>query len=229
MNRGELVSRVSATSGLDNSTGSTELDLLQDWANDGVVDVLLETHIFIKIGDMALTSGVAEYRLDSVILAIDDGRGSTPAGIGHYQLVNLAEMIDRQSANYVSPSFRKVIAIEGDLMIVSPTPSADETLRFFYVRRPSPMTDDSHDPSQDTYGGIPIECHHAIESYMNYKAAVHDNKRLPLTPKDYFEIYRGECGLIRKRKRQKRARSLVPARIGYPNSHRLARSNSQYP
>lgn len=229
MNRGELVNRVSAKSGVSNEAGSEELALLQSWANEGVVEVLLETHIFIQIGDLALTSGVSEYRLDSAILAIDDGRGSTPAGIGNYVLIGMDEMIARQSAGIVSPGYRKYLAIEGDLMIVSPTPGSSETLRFFHVPRPTAMTLDSHDPSVATYGGIPTEHHRAIEAYMTWRASEYDEKSMPLTPKDYHDLFRAECALVRRRKREKRGRRLLPGRVGYPGSQRVQLRNDVYP
>lgn len=229
MNRGDLVDRVSAKTGLSNTAGTEELSLLQKWANEGVVEVLLETHIFIQIGDLSLQSGQAEYRLGAEILAIDDGRGSTPAGIGPYVLIGMNEMLERQSANIVSAGYRKYIAIEGNLMVVSPTPESNETLRFFHVPRPTEMTQDSHDPSAETYGGIPTEHHRAIEAYMTWRASEFDEKTLPMSPKDYFDLFRAECALVRQRKRGMRGRRLLPGRVGYPGSRRIPLRNDVYP
>lgn len=230
MNRGALISRVSQKLGIDLTAGTDELALMQGWANEAVVDVLVRTHIYIAIGDLALTSGTAEYRLDSTILAIDDGRGSTPAGIGHYEVIGLADMIDIQAASLQSASMRKYIAIEGDLLIVSPTPSTGESLRFFYVPRPTAMTSDSHDPSTSTYGGIPSECHRAIEYYMLWQGSEYDDKRTAMTPQDYFKLYLAECQEVVRMRNRKRGRGLLPARVGYPGSRRKAGlRNDAYP
>lgn len=229
MTRGTLISRVSQKLGIDSTAATDELALMQGWANEAVVDVLLRTHIYINIGDLALTSGTAEYRLDSAILAIDNGRGSTPAGVGHYRLVGLADMITVQASNPVSASYEKLIAIEGDLLIVSPTPSSSESLRFFYVPRPTAMSSDSHDPSTSTYGGIPTEYHRALEYYMLWQGAEYDDKRAAMTPQEYFKAYLGECREVIRGRNRKRGRGLLPARVGYPGHYGIGHRNDQYP
>jgi len=215
--------------GLSTVASSDDLLFMQDMANDAVVETLLRTHINIHMGDMALDSGVAEYRLDSNMLAVDDGRGSTPAGIGNYEIVSLEEMIRRQSSGYVTPTWRKVVAFDGNLLIVSPTPSESEVIRFYYVPRPTAMTDDVNDPSTDTYGGIPSQYHRALEYYMLWQAAEHVEKTRPLGPVDYFNLYENECKLILDRKRQMVGRKLSPAQVGYPDSRRHPTRNDVYP
>lgn len=229
MNRGDLVRRVGEKTGLAYDVSGQEQTMLQDWANEAVVDVLLRTHIYLKIGDLALTSGTAEYRMDSTVLAIDDGRGSTPAGIGHYLVIGLDEMIQRQSADPATAATRKMIAIEGDLLIVYPTPSSDETLRFYYVPKPTVMSNDSHDPSSSTYGGIPTQYHRAIEYYMLWQASEYDDKQVALKPLDYKQLYMQECSDVRKEKRKNRDRRLTRARIGYPESRTMSVRNDVYP
>lgn len=236
MNRGRLVARTAAYLGLGTDV-TEELTLLQEWANEGVLEVLLETHCYIQIGDLTLTSGTSEYRQDTSILAIDDGRGSTPSGIGPYQLVTLADMIQYQSISSVSPTWQKLIAFQGDLMIVHPVPSTGETLRFYYVPRPSAMTDDSHDPSNATYGGIPSEYHRAIEYYMRWQAAEYDDKgggffrgHAFAPGSTYKQSFDEEIKKILKRKRKKEGgRTLRPARVGYPGSQRVPLRNDVYP
>lgn len=229
MTRGELIFVVSRKLGLDDDAGTDERALLELWANKAVEKTLLKTHVYLKIGEMDLISGTAEYRLDSSILAIDDGRGSTPAGVGSYTLVPLNEMIDRQSANIVNATYRKLVAIEGDLLIVNPTPDTGEKLRFYYVPRPDEMTDDGHDPATEQYGGIPSEDHDALEYYMLWQGAEYDDKQAALKPQDYFQIWEKMCQEVRVRKWKKRGRGLLPARVGYPGAHRIPLRNDTYP
>lgn len=230
MNRGQLVGRTGLKFGInvESDGDSKEIAFLQDTANEGVVDVLLKTHAYKQIGEMNLISGTSEYRLDSLILAIDDGRGSTPEGIGPYQLITLSEMIDYQSVNPVGGGLRKLICIEGDLMIVAPTPGAGELLRFYYVPRPAQMTADTHDPATSEYGGIPSEFHRAILSYMDWQVADYDDKREPLTAEKYRSAYDNECKAVRKGLRRKAGRGIRPARVGYPPRYRPSR-NDVYP
>lgn len=221
--------------GLSTTAGSDDLQFLQDMANDAVIETLLRTHIHIDIGEMTLVSGQAEYRLDDNILAVDDGRGSTPAGIGNYEIVSLEEMIRRQSIGYVTPTWRKVVAFDGDLLIVSPTPSDSEVLRFYYVPRPTAMladattTADSNDPSDDTYGGIPSQYHRALEYYMLWQAAENVEKAYMGGAPEYFALYENECQLILERKRQMVSRKLAPAQVGYPDKRRHPTRNDVYP
>lgn len=229
MNRGQLVNRVARKTGLDTTAGSDDLAFLQDLANAAVVEVLLQTHCYLDIGEMTLISGTAEYRLDSNILAIDDGRGSTPAGVGNYVVIPLEEMIRLQSSGYVSQTWRKMISFDGDLMIVSPTPSTSEVLRFYYVPRPTAMSNDTDDPSTASLGGIQSQYHRALEYYMLWQVAEDEEKRTPLSPNDYFQIFQGECRLIRQRKRAMQGRRLEPAQVGYPDSRRYPLRNDVYP
>lgn len=229
MNRGQLVARVARKMGLSQAAGSDDLLFMQDMANDAVIETLLRTHINIHMGDMTLHAGVAEYRLDSNVLAVDDGKGTTPAGVGNYEIVALDEMIRRQSVGYVTPTWRKVIAFDGDLLIVNPTPSASEVLRFYYVPRPTAMSADANDPSTDTYGGIPSQYHRALEYYMLWQAAEHVEKRVPLAPQDYFSLYLNECKLINDRKQQMVGRKLTGFQVGYPDAKRHPLRNDVYP
>lgn len=232
MTRGQLVNRASYKLGMtDDADG---LSFLRDVANEGVVEVLLKTHAYMQIGEMTLTSGTSEYRLDANILAIDDGRGSTPSGIGPYELITLAQMIDYQAASPVGSGTRKLIAIEGDLMIVAPTPGSSEVLRFYYIPRPTSMTDDSHDPSVSTYGGIPSEYHRAIEYYMLWQGSEADQRvigggrsAIPAEVKRESDFDK-ECALVRKRLRRKAGRGIRGAVVGYPARYRTGR-NDIYP
>ena len=226
MNRGQLVARAARKMGLSTVAGTDDLAFLQDLANAAVVETLLRTHCYVDIGEMTLISGTAEYRLDSNVLAVDDGRGSSPAGIGNYKLISLEEMIRRQSAGYVAPSARQVCAFDGDLLVVSPTPADSSTvLRFYYVPKPSPMTQDTDDPSTASFGGIRTEYHRALEYYMLWQAAEDVEKKSPLGPEDYFNIFQGECKLIRDRKWALAGRKLAPAQIGYPDTRRVPLRN----
>ena len=218
MTRGELIFAVSRSLGLDDTASSDELTLMQRWANQAVVEVLLRTHIYIDIGNTTLTADESEYRLDSAILAIDDGYGTTAAGIGPYDLVTTAEMIAIQSAAPVGPT-RKVVAIEGDLLIVAPVPETSETLTFYYVPRPTAMSDDSHDPSNATYGGIPSEHHRALEYYMLWRGAEYDDKQMTRA-QEYLQQFERECVAVRKARRHKASRRLKGAPMaGYPGSN----------
>lgn len=227
MTRGQLVTRVQIKLGMTDDAEA--LALLRDVANEGVVDLLLKTHCYIERGDMTLTSGVSEYRLDPVILAIDNGRATTASGVAPYELITQDEMIDYQSSSPVGSGVNKYLSVMGDLLTVAPTPAASgEIVRFWYVPRPTPMSDDAHDPSTATYGGISIEYHRAIEYYMLWQGAEYDDKVTALTAEKYQAAYDSECKDVRKRLRRKAGRGLRGGRVGYPPRFRTGR-NDIYP
>lgn len=229
MNRGRLVTRVGNSFGLTTDIPNEELTLLQEWLQDGVVDVLLRTHCRSEIGDMGLTAGIAEYRIDTNILAILNGRVSSLAGLGDYTVVTMSEVLDMQVVNLVGGGTEKFIAIEGDMMIVQPTPTTGDTIRFVYIARPQNMTNDTDDPSNATFGGIPPEYHYGIEDFMNWKAATYDQRRgSPVSAKDFHDIYIANCATIRKNVKRKQGRGLAPAKVGYPG-RRLSSRNDTYP
>lgn len=229
MTRGDLITVVSAKLGLNKSSGHEERTLMQMWANEGVIEVLLATHCYTEIGDMALTAGVSEYRMDADLLAVTNDKIVSSSGAGTFQVITLEEMIDRQAANTAMTGGTTVVAMEGNLLVVFPTPSAGTTIRYFYVPRPTPMTDDAHDPSVADYGGVPSEYHKAIEYYMLWQGAEYDNKKAPMAPQEYATAFAGLCKQYRKAHRAKAQRGLRPARIGYPGRNYGGRRNDVYP
>lgn len=244
MTVGELVFVVSRGLGLSDSVASgsnDELKLMQRWANQSVVDILLKTHYRVSWITQNLVAGTSEYTLPTTLLAIDNGKGTTALGIGQYVLVGMEEMISFQESG-LSYSSRPLIAIDGDLLTVSPTPTAADTLRFLAVTRPTPLvatgnlgttTDDSHDPSNITYGGIPSEFERAHEYYMLWRAAEYDDKttrgydRGPA--QSYLDRYNDELKLIRNARRRRRGRVAIPTRVGYPPRAAATGRNDIYP
>lgn len=197
---------------------------MQEWANEGVVDVLLETHCRLEIGELATQNGVGDYRVDSDVLAVKD---IDPVGGLDIELVSLDQILDARRASNV-PGSAIWLSIQGDLFSIYPTPSAAQTIKYYYVHRPTPMTLDSHDPSLEAYGGIPEEFHRAIRAYMNWQAAMYDEKQAPMPADQYLALYQNELRNVRKRVRHKAQRGLNPGRVGYPGRG-IPRRNDQYP
>src|SRR5215471_1710963 len=111
---------------------------------------------------------------------------------------------------------------------VNPTPDTGESLRFWAVLQPQPMNNDSNDPADPTYGGIPTP-HRAIEYYALWQLAEDVEKVIPYGPKDYHDQFVSECSLMSKRKHHMGGRQLAPATIGYPTSRRVPLRNDVYP
>ena len=226
MNRGQLVERVGHKLSFDTSAGSDELALLEAWANEGVVDVLTRAKCFVDIGELTLSANQKDYRLDNSILAILERTIET--SYTPLTVVSAADMYDyRRGQTASSPA--RFLAAEGSLLMVYPTPTEAQVIRFLFVPRPLPMTDDAHDPSNATYGGIPSESHRAIEYFMLWQGAEYDDKAIPQKPAEVKALYLDEIREVKKKHRMKSGRGLSPARVGYPDTHRYIRRNDVYP
>lgn len=224
MNRGRLIARVAADFGLETEPDSEELLLLQEWANEAVVDVLIETRARLEIGELNLIPGTADYRVDPEVLAVVE---IDPVGGLDAEIVSMAEILAARRASDVPDTLTK-LAIHGDLFMVYPTPATAQVIKYFYAMRPTPMTDDAHDPAVEAYGGIPEEFHPAIKAYMDWQAALYDEKRAPFGPVEYEQQYRTKLANVRKRSRGHAGRGLNRARVGYP-TRGVPRRNDTYP
>jgi len=228
MTRGILLQRIARKTSLDGDAGTEDHDLIAALLNEAVIEVLLRTHIFVQLVDVPLQAGISQYRLDPSILAIDNTRGTTPAGQGTPEFISTAEMIARQSTNVQNAGWRRALAYEGNLLMVNPTPDTSESLRFWATLKPTPMDSDDDDPSNATFGGIP-EPHRALEYYCLWQLAEDVEKTVPMGPAQYFQQFMLECQLMSKRKHKLGNRQQTVASIGYPTSRRVPIRNDVYP
>jgi hypothetical protein len=230
MTRAEFKARVARKIGLTLDGGDEET-FLNNTFPDAIVEVLLETHCYVELGDMTLTANQAEYRMDSNILALEDAR-ETSSGQGYAsypQVVSLQEILSLQTLSQSGSPVQK-IAMQGSLLVVWPTPSLADVIRFVYVPRPTATSSDTHDSSNTTYGGIPTEYDRALEYYGLWQASEYDEKKLAEGPKDYAQQFHDECQKVKERMRRRQGRRLRPARIGYPGTQlRSPSRNDVYP
>jgi len=164
---------VSSVIGLDNSAGSNEQQLMDKWANDAVLWILVRTKARVLVGTFDLTAGSKDYDIDPEMLLLlkiimPDGtpcREESPERI--------YERRSTQSANY-SGSY--CYAFDGsNLLMFYPTPGSNDQLTTYFVPRPDKMTASTDDPSLAQWGGIPAEWHKLIEKYMLAEAADYDD------------------------------------------------------
>src|SRR5438309_140714 len=153
MTRGQLVFECSRALGLDDTAGGDELTLMQRWANRGVRDVLIDTSAFVDLGDMSLAAGTTDYRIDSSILVIKNLHITSAANASQISPIPVVDMqtVDEYLDANPAAADPTMIAFYGTLMRVAPVPSGSNVLRFYYVPKPTEMTDDAHDPSNATY------------------------------------------------------------------------------
>lgn len=170
----QLKARVARRLGSFNVTdNATELG---EHLNDAVRDVLLETGVKVTTATVSLTAGTVDYTLDAAVLRIKSVTfDDNPDWV--LEQVSPGEMDELRGRGAASTSGRLwYYALEGaDLFMVYPAPSAAGTLNLRVVQKPTEMSSDAHDPSNVTYGGIPVEFHPALEEYALWKMADQDD------------------------------------------------------
>lgn len=187
--------RVSRKLSLDQTASGEEETAVTDWLNEGVVEVLLETHCTVSKGTAALTSGTGDYELDTDILAVHKLIDSNNVPL---ERVTEAEIDEFRRASATGSSSVQHYAVAGNMLMVWPTPNSAATLTVYFVPRPTPMSTGTHDPSDATYGGVPSEYHKGIELYALWQAADFDDDTSANQGDRYFGQYSAWVNKIRK-------------------------------
>jgi hypothetical protein len=188
---------------------SSEQDLVDDWLNEGVADIVLRTRSKVIPATMALTAGVNDYTLSSSILALIDIY--VTSGTTGYPLtrVSPAELFDyrRRETDATTPT-RLYATAGSDLLMVYPTPSAADTISLLYVPYPTTLSSSSDTPSE-----IPPEWHKLVVFYALSRAADYDDDASSQMGESYLQRY--ERGIVEMRRQINRGGSyrLAPARL----------------
>jgi len=220
---------VKANIGLAQTAAGSEEVLVDEWANDAVVDVLQRTQCHVNCLDLELVADMWKYDLPTEILAIkeiyrdSDGEPCLP--------VTPEEIIDfrRSSVQSGQDASRIRFAILGhNMLTIWPTPTTAAVLDVWYVPLPTVLSSGTHDLATATYGKIPRGAHQrAVELYVLAKAAEYANDKPSKNGQDYWAQY--EMELKRAQAIQNRLPGrLAPARVG-SRPQRNEAANDVYP
>ena len=158
MNRGQLRLRVVQTLSLDDTVGGEEITLASDLLNQGVQDIISRTRLSMKCLDINLAANKDLFDIPDSVLVMD-GVYDTE---GNRWIRKVPELVDEDG---------EFALIGHDLLKVAPSGQA-RTLHAYMVPMPAPMTADAHDPSDEVYGGIPVQFHQAIINYACWQLGV---------------------------------------------------------
>jgi hypothetical protein len=187
MNRGQLTLRVSRMLGIPVGTSDDELDesaLLDELANEAVLDILARTRIHVRRAQSTLAVGWTDFDLDDTVLTIHGGIRAIGADGGSRLLV------EQKRDDLIAGGY----AFAGLTRIVFGAPSEGETIDFWYTPMPSPMTQDSDDPALRQFGRIPSDHHRAIINYMCWHAADKAGDQGSARGDKYRTTYEGRDG-----------------------------------
>lgn len=222
----DLCLRASQLTGLSDATGSEERTFLEDVANEGVREVLLETRIYVASDTISLTANTSEYAFPTDILAVLDWDQPSDSALFTVTQAMTTDVLRRRHA-VGDGTVTQFTLLGANLLIVTPTPSADGTLTVYAIPLPTEMTLGSHDPSSATYGGIPVWAHNAILAWM-CKCASERNRDFQAVQywQDRFDK---ECGKARRRARDLAGRIPAAPSAGYPSRPIISFRNDVYP
>jgi len=183
MNRGQLKTRVSRILGVSLGTDDDQLEetaLMEELANEAVVDILSRTRVNVRSGTAQLTGGEDEYEIDDSVLRF--------VGV-------------RRNGNLLTEMAREELLDDGvafpghnRMKFGSPISSSGEEIEFWYTPMPTPMMSDTDDPSEPQFGRIPAVFHRAILNYMCWHMADKEGDVGAARGERYRILYEGRVG-----------------------------------
>lgn len=203
MNLTQFRAEVAAKLGL-NISDATELALIDQWINDGVVEVVSETKSKVAAATAAITAGTADYTLDTAILRIlwiqnADGYELEPAA---------PDDILRRRLNATADVTRRYAVDGANMLLLYPTPAATSTLSIRYVPRPVTLAAGGDTPTE-----IPAEHHRAVTWYALWQGADYDDDQSSAQGARYQQLFEQELARMRARLQKKRGRRLPRAQV----------------
>lgn len=213
-------SQVSYKLGTDNTAGSVEQGLVDGWVNQAIVDILMETAVYVVESVATLTSGQGDYTMDSNILIVKDVYITSGGSTWTLDHVSPDQIIQYRTSTSVGGGPSRYFALNGaDVLMLYPTPSAGDTATLYYVPRPTALSGSTDDPSSASQGGIPSEWHKAIEWYALWQGGDYMDDDSSQNGERYRTYYEGWLKRIKKERSRKGGRrigAIVPGRRRRP-------------
>jgi hypothetical protein len=190
---------VSSKTGMSKAAGSNDLALIDSWANEGVRDILVQTHTFIDLGTVSTTAAAPDYDLPAVLAILKLEIVDTNANRRLLLRVGPEEIFSRRALVSTGDTSRPLYyAVQGsNQLLLYPTPDAVYTLNLYFVPLPTEMATASDNPSTQSLGGIPVQQHKAIEYYCLWQAGDHTDDRSSAQGERYKLLYDEQIRQIR--------------------------------
>lgn len=210
---GDLRDEVAEEIGSINTTD--DVTKIDRFLNRAVRDFLSKTGIYVTEATTLETADSGDYTLDTAIMLIKNIY--VTSGTVDYPLeqVSPQQILDWRLASSSSTSPSRYYALNGaNMLMVYPTPSGNDTVTLYYVAVPTEMSSTSHDPSDATYGGVPVLFHDALALYAMWKLASFDDDQSSAQGQRYRDDYRDRIKEARKYVSMKGNTVAPRARVG---------------
>jgi len=231
---GDLKRHIYLEFGLDKTADGDEDLLMEDWATQGVMDVLRETNVgVVNTNTITLSAGVSEYQnvfsTAPNILKILDVRLTSAQRDYFLEKVKLRDILKMKLASAAN-DIPRYYSLEGGFLAVYPPPSATMVINTYSVQKPTALTADANDLANTTYGGLPDVAQDAVLWYMRWRAAIYDEKKAPHKPSEFRQFYDDALVRVRRNDRRRGGRSAVGLSAGYPSRFgSTGTRNDRYP
>lgn len=207
MNFGTMIDRVRYTLGTQETVSHDESVFVKAYLNEGVLDVLVRTRPYTRVITLTLTANTAIHDMSTDILALLDLQDANG---------DFLQRMTREDITLAQTNGIKGFAYEEPLLWVSPVHSEDTQMKAYGIFRPSPMTQDSDDCSNPSYGGLAPEFHPAVINYACWKAGEYTQHDQSQMGEKWRLAYEGKDGTEGDIARIKRILSKRVTPHGYP-------------
>lgn len=233
MNLGSFRVKVGAELGLSSQADGTgaEQTVVDDAINRAVQRVLEDTHCYVVQADYSGWTGTDEdYTLDTAILDIVEMQLTSTGVTYPLERLSIIDILERRRTGQPAGSPTRFYAVSGaNLLMFYPAPGANDTLTVYHIPIPTALANQTDDPSNAAYGGVPEVLHEGIFLYACSKLASYDDDQTSAQGQRYRDWYDKEITryreILRKRGGTRNARAVVNDKRRRKTYHR----NDIYP
>lgn len=167
---GTIRNVVSRKIGLNNTAGSSDQIMVDEWVNQAVEHILLRTHCRVLCSSMETTANIWKYELPAAILAIKDVWTTSTDQYGPLERWDPDTLLTYRQSNPQGANSLRYAVMGSNLLLLYPTPTEAFEIDVFYVPKPGTATSETDNFSTNSFG-IPTEFHKAIELFTLWQAA----------------------------------------------------------
>lgn len=208
-----------------------EKDVIDNALNLGVQRVLEDTHCYVvRIDYNGFDGSSDDWTLDASILDIVEMYTLSSGTRYSLSRVSITDLLEKRRVGIPSGTPTQFYAVSGaNLIMFWPPPGPDDTLTVYGIPIPTPLSGDTDDPSNTTYGGIPSILHRAIFYFACSELGSYDDDQSSAQGQRYRDWYTLEIARYHKIIREKGGNRNARAIVNEKRRRRAYHTNDIYP
>jgi len=193
----DMTDRVKYTLGAEEAVWNNEVALIQNWLNEGIVDILVRTRPYTRVINLQLTANTPIHDMSNQILALVDVQipnlGTSP-GSDSPPASGFLKRYSREDITTLQGQGKLGFAYEEPLLWISPIPTTAQAINAYGIFRPTSLVADTDDPQTATLGGLAPEFHPAIVMYALWKGGEYVQHEGSQQGERWRQQYEGQDG-----------------------------------